>query len=171
MSPSEINLRGHQEPPSDRGRLLPKAHGTHGMQGKSILQLHKIYYGVLRGGTKYGNREGDDDKRDRWLVSRLLVSMFFRLCPAPDQRSLSCLLIKVHFKLFLGEGISPLHARKFGGLSISNWSWGLWLIQDTHLWCQQAKGLKVSEIYTHTYIYVYTNIHTCIFLHTNRSSF
>lgn len=28
------------------------------MQGKSILGLHKIYYGMIRGGTKDREREG-----------------------------------------------------------------------------------------------------------------
>jgi len=37
---------------------------------------------MLRGETKDGKRE-EDDKRDRRLVNRLLVSMFARLCPAP----------------------------------------------------------------------------------------
>ena len=76
-----------------------------GCKGKSISQLHKTSYGMLRGGTKDGKREGEDDKMDRWLVNQMLVIMFVQLCPAPDQHSLSCLLMKLHFKLFLGDGV------------------------------------------------------------------
>lgn len=51
MFQPETSPRGYQEqlprPPSDWETLLPKGHGTHGMQGKSILQLHKTYMGCL----------------------------------------------------------------------------------------------------------------------------
>lgn len=68
--------------------------------------------------------------------------MFVQLCPAPDQHSLSChLLIKLHFKLFLGEVVPLLCAWVFGGLSISNWSCGPLVIQ-----ANSCKGLEVSEI-------------------------
>ena len=43
-------------------------------------------------------------------------------CPAPDQRSLSCLLIKFLSNSFLDEGLCSVCMCVHGGLSASNWS-------------------------------------------------
>jgi len=78
------------------------------MQRKSILGLHRTYYGMLRGGIKgeKGRDQGDLGRKkpgkmegQMCLVTQMQagVSTLLWPCLTPDHHSLSHLLIKLHF--------------------------------------------------------------------------
>lgn len=118
---------------SNKEGVTAIGYGTrYGMQGKNILELHKMYYGMCRGETKGRQREGSGFGEEKaWEKRRIrgwkcsvtcqqrLLGTFVCLCLMSISTVCFISLLNSISNFFLAWG-SPFCV--YGGLSASSWS-------------------------------------------------